>query len=118
MVALQQKLASGRNVVMDGRDIGTTVLPKADLKIFLSASVEERARRRLAEFMQKGHGLTLDAVIAELKQRDHIDSTREVSSLCKADDAVEIDTTDLSIEQVVERVLALVVRRENGVQGP
>ena len=72
----------------------------------------------MAEFMQKGHGLTLDAVIAELKQRDHIDSTREVSSLCKADDAVEIDTTDLSIEQVVERVLALVVRRENGVQGP
>ncbi|HHX02292.1 MAG TPA: (d)CMP kinase [Firmicutes bacterium] len=115
MVALQQELASGCNVVMDGRDIGTTVLPKAELKIFLSASVEERAKRRLAELVQKGHRLTLEAVIADIKKRDHIDSTRAISPLRMAEDAVEIDTTDLSVDQVVEEILALVVRRENRV---
>lgn len=115
MVALQQELAEGRNVVMDGRDIGTTVLPNAELKIFLSASVEERARRRLNELAAKGYDLTLAKVIADLKQRDHIDSTRAVSPLRKAEDAVEIDTTDLSIDQVVERILALVAWRETHV---
>jgi len=111
MVALQQELAKGRNVVMDGRDIGTTVLPSAELKIFLSASMEERARRRLAEMLAKGHDLTMEMVITDLKQRDLIDSTREVSPLRKADDAVEIDTTHLTIDEVVAQILALAGRR-------
>lgn len=115
MVKLQQELAKSQDVVMDGRDITTTVLPDAELKIYLNASVEERAKRRLLELKSKGHPVELDDLITQINQRDRLDSTRKVSPLRKAEDAVEIDTTMLTIDQVVERILALAVRRENRV---
>ncbi|HHT36202.1 MAG TPA: (d)CMP kinase [Firmicutes bacterium] len=115
MVRMQQQLAAANNVVMDGRDIGTTVLPDADVKVFLCASVEERARRRYNELVAKGHDLDFGKLVSDLKQRDHLDSTRAVSPLRKADDAVEIDTTDLTVAEVVEQVLKLAARREKSV---
>jgi len=115
MVDLQRRLAASTDVVMDGRDIGTTVLPQADVKVFLTASTEERARRRCAELVQQGYEVNLNDLAADIQKRDHLDMTREVSPLRKADDAVEIDTTHLSIDQVVDRVLELVARREKRV---
>ncbi|EIJ78701.1 cytidylate kinase [Bacillus methanolicus PB1] len=111
MVKRQQKLASGGGVVMDGRDIGTHVLPHAEVKIFLLASVEERAQRRHQENLQKGFSSNLEKLKEEIAKRDKIDSEREVAPLRKADDAFEIDTTSLSIEQVVDKIMALVEER-------
>lgn len=111
MVKRQQELASGGGVVMDGRDIGTHVLPKAEVKIFLLASVEERAQRRHQENLQKGFSSNLEKLKEEIAKRDKIDSEREVAPLRKADDAYEIDTTSLSIEQVVDKIMALAEER-------
>ncbi|WP_059170974.1 (d)CMP kinase [Bacillus sp. FJAT-27445] len=111
MVRRQQKLASMGGVVMDGRDIGTQVLPNAEVKVFLLASVEERAIRRHTENLQKGFQSDLDILKKEIATRDKLDSEREVAPLVKAEDAFEIDTTSLSIEDVVERIMALVKER-------
>lgn len=111
MVALQQQLGVAGNVVMDGRDIGTTVLPNAELKIFLQASVEERARRRLIDLSAQGYDLTFEGLITQIRARDHQDSTRKVSPLCKAIDAIEVDTTSQEIDEVVEIILSLARRR-------
>ncbi|MFC3038944.1 (d)CMP kinase [Virgibacillus xinjiangensis] len=105
MVRRQQELASDRGVVMDGRDIGTHVLPEAEVKIFLVATVEERAKRRYEENLKKGFTSSMDELKEEIAQRDQIDSEREASPLLKAADAKEIDTTSLTIEQVAERIL-------------
>ncbi|GAA0599754.1 (d)CMP kinase [Virgibacillus siamensis] len=105
MVKRQQKLAEKRGVVMDGRDIGTHVLPNAEVKIFLIATVEERARRRHEENLKKGFSSDLDTLKKEIEQRDLIDSKREASPLLKADDAIEIDTTSITIDEVAERIL-------------
>lgn len=111
MVKRQQELASGGGVVMDGRDIGTHVLPHAEVKIFLLASVEERAQRRHQENLQKGFSSNLEKLKEEIAKRDKIDSEREVAPLRKADDAFEIDTTSLSIEQVVDKIMTLAEER-------
>ena len=111
MVDLQRQLGQSGDVVMDGRDIGTTVLPNAEIKFFLQASVEERAKRRLAELERQGHSITLPDLIEQIKERDYNDSTRKVSPLRKADDAYDIDTTLLSIREVVDIILCLVARR-------
>ncbi|PBB05476.1 (d)CMP kinase [Salimicrobium humidisoli] len=111
MVNRQQKMIAGQNVVMDGRDIGTKVIPEADLKIFMIASVEERARRRYEENKRSGYESDLEVLMEEIKRRDDIDSTRTASPLVKAKDAVEVDTTSLSIDNVVERILDLVNER-------
>ncbi|MBB5172912.1 (d)CMP kinase [Texcoconibacillus texcoconensis] len=108
MLKRQQQLAQNGYTVMDGRDIGTAVLPDAKVKIFLSASVEERARRRHQENVQKGEDSNLDTLIEEIRKRDQIDSERDVAPLVKADDAIEIDTTDRSIEQVTAEILTIV----------
>ncbi|WP_174613617.1 (d)CMP kinase [Virgibacillus ihumii] len=105
MVKRQQKLAAKRGVVMDGRDIGTHVLPNAEVKIFLIATVEERAQRRHKENLQKGFSSDLETLKKEIEQRDLIDSKREASPLLKADDAIEIDTTSITIAEVAERIL-------------
>lgn len=105
MVARQQQLAKARGVVMDGRDIGTKVIPDAEVKIFLIASVEERAKRRHVENLKKGFPSDLENLKLEIEKRDFIDSEREASPLVKADDAIEIDTTSLSIEEVADRIL-------------
>ncbi|MGE5704394.1 MAG: (d)CMP kinase [Clostridia bacterium] len=105
MLHLQRRLADEGNVIMDGRDIGTHVLPDADVKIFLTASIEERASRRLTELKQKGVETTLDELIAEIAERDKRDSEREVAPLRKAEDAVLVDTTGRSINEIVEQIL-------------
>ncbi|MEH7883127.1 (d)CMP kinase [Bacillus sp. JJ1609] len=111
MVKRQQIFAKDGGVVMDGRDIGTHVLPNAEVKIFLLASVEERAQRRHAENTQKGFHSDLEQLKAEISARDKIDSEREVAPLKKADDAVVIDTTSLSIADVVEKIMELALER-------
>lgn len=111
MVARQQKFASDGGVVMDGRDIGTHVLPHAEVKIFLLASVEERALRRHNENLSKGFPSNLDQLKQEIQLRDKLDSEREAAPLKKAEDAFELDTTSLSINQVVDKILALAYER-------
>lgn len=113
MVDLQQKAAIGKKVVMDGRDIGTIVLPKADLKIFLTANIEERAKRRYAEHALKGSVQNMGQVIEDIKVRDIKDSTRKESPLKKADDAHELDTTYLTIEEVVNKIIKMIQKKEN-----
>jgi CMP/dCMP kinase len=111
MVLRQQELATGGGVVMDGRDIGTFVLPKAEVKIFLLASVEERAQRRHLENIQKGYPSDFEKLKEEIATRDKIDSEREVAPLQKAKDAIEIDTTSLSIQDVVDRIVHIAQER-------
>ncbi|MHC0036098.1 (d)CMP kinase [Pseudoneobacillus sp. C159] len=111
MVKRQQELAANGGVVMDGRDIGTFVLPNAEVKIFLLASVEERAQRRHLENIQKGYPSDLIKLKEEIATRDKIDSEREVAPLKKAKDAVEIDTTSLSIQDVVDRIVKISLER-------
>ncbi len=111
MVRRQQEFASGGGVVMDGRDIGTHVIPDAEVKVFLLASVEERALRRHAENLEKGFTSNLSQLMEEIARRDKIDSEREIAPLKKADDAIEMDTTSLTIEDVVEKIMDLVHER-------
>ena len=109
MVELQREIASKNSVVMDGRDIGTFVLPDADFKFFLTASAEERARRRYLEQVEKGMaGFTLEDVRRDMEYRDLNDSSREFAPLKKAPDALEIDTTDMSVSQVAEKILNVI----------
>ena len=108
IVALQKEIGKQGSIVMDGRDIGTVVMPDADWKIFLQASVEERARRRQKELEKNGHPVDIIELEEQLRKRDHFDSTRDNSPLKKSDDAVEVDTTFLEIDEVVEKVLGLI----------
>ena len=107
LVDLQQELAKRYDVVMDGRDIGTVVLPHADLKIFLTASVEVRARRRFLEYQEKGIPCDLEALKEDIAQRDYNDSHRENSPLRRAEDAIEVDSSDLTIQEVTDVVIHL-----------
>ncbi len=104
LVVKQQEIAEAGGVVMDGRDIGTVVLPDAQVKIFLVASVEERARRRYKENTEKGLRMDFEVLKREIEQRDYLDSHREESPLKQAEDAICVDTTGLTIEQVVSRI--------------
>jgi CMP/dCMP kinase len=109
LVQLQRELAAGQgSIVVEGRDIGTVVLPAADVKIFLTASAEERALRRNDQNIASGLGDDYEAVLADVKRRDHLDSTRAVSPLRAADDALVVDTSDMSEPQVVAHLLDLV----------
>ncbi len=114
MVECQRELGNAGGVVMDGRDIGTVVFPQAELKIFLVASLEERARRRLAELGASAANITLDEMCAQLRERDRQDSEREISPLTKATDAIEIDTSSLSIDEQVSQILAFAEERTKG----
>ena len=99
LVALQQEMGRQKGIVMDGRDIGTTVFPDAELKIFVTASAATRAQRRVDELRAKGVSVDFDEVVANIVKRDHIDQTRKESTLQKADDAIELDNSTLTIEQ-------------------
>ena len=101
LVNLQRKISNNKNVILDGRDIGTVVFPNAKVKIFLVATAEERARRRYNEFLEKKTEITYEEVLKSIKERDHIDSTRDESPFVKADDAIELDSTNLTIDDVV-----------------
>lgn len=102
LVDLQREISKGKSVILDGRDIGTVVFPNGDVKIFLVASPEERAKRRLKEYEEKGVEADYESVLASIKERDYLDSTRKESPLKKAEDAHEIDSSTMSIDEVVE----------------
>ena len=108
LVSLQQKLAATSEVIMDGRDIGTVVFPNAQLKIFLTASVEERALRRYKELMAKGQDVDLAQLKEDIASRDKQDSERAISPLRQAEDALLLDTSHMNIEQVTAKILHLV----------
>ena len=113
MVKLQRNFAKNNNIVMEGRDIGSIVLPDAELKIFLTGSKEERAKRRMLDLINKGKVVTLEEVIELINKRDELDTTREISPLIKTEDMIEIDTTNLDKDGVVKRALELV--KEKGL---
>lgn len=104
LVDLQREISKGKSVILDGRDIGTVVFPNGDVKIFLVASPEERAKRRLKEYEEKGIEADYESVLASIKERDYLDSTRKESPLKKAEDAHEIDSSTMSIDEVVEAI--------------
>ena len=106
LVELQRKMGQKKSVIMDGRDICEVVLPDAEYKYYLTATAEERARRRTAELIEKGQQVNFEQVLADIQQRDYNDMNREITPLKKADDAVEIDSTDMSIEEVVNFICA------------
>lgn len=108
---LQRSLAEKNNVLMDGRDIGTVVLPNAQVKIFLTASAEERARRRCLELEQKGEPVTYEEVLADIQKRDYQDSHREIAPLVPAEDAVIVDTSNCDLEGAVEQILQIVYKK-------
>ena len=97
----QREIGKRSDVILDGRDVGTHIFPDAKYKFFLNASAQERGRRRYQELIDKGQSVVLEEIIEDIKKRDYIDSTREVAPLVKADDAIEVDTTSLTIDQVV-----------------
>jgi cytidylate kinase len=107
LVEQQQIMGKDKGIVMDGRDIGTVVFPEAELKLFMTASAETRAKRRYEELIDSGHNLTYEDVLENVTTRDHIDSTREDSPLVKAKDAIEIDNSDLTIEEQLKAILNL-----------
>ena len=105
LVALQQELAKTTDVIMDGRDIGTVVLPNADVKIFLTASVECRAKRRFDELVAKGENPDYDKIAKDIEERDYRDSHREISPLKQAEDAILVDSSEMTIDEVVETII-------------
>ena len=114
LLGLQRKLAKEHNVIMDGRDIGTTVLPHADLKIYLTATPEDRARRRFDEYLSKGVSVDYDKLLNDIKQRDYDDSHREISPLRRAEDAKLVDTSGNTLEESLELMEAM-IRRHLGI---
>ena len=112
LLDLQRNVAKEHSCVMDGRDIGTVVLPKANKKFYLTASPEIRAERRWKELLEKGEKISLEQVLMEVKERDHRDSTRAIAPLKKAEDAIEIDSSNLSISEVVDKMLSYCVGSE------
>jgi cytidylate kinase len=112
LIEIQRAFARDRGVVMEGRDIGTVVFPNAPLKIFLKADVEERARRRLKQDAHEGREATLERTAYEIGRRDQLDAERKISPLVRASDAVEVDSTHLLADQVVEQILALARSRQ------
>lgn len=111
MARLQRQLGEEGGVILEGRDIGTVVFPDAEAKFFLSASVEERGRRRYEELREKGMDITLDATVRQVAQRDEQDEQREHAPLCKAEDAVDIDSTGLTIDQVLDTMEEIISAR-------
>ncbi len=113
LVAKQQEIGQAGNVVMDGRDIGTQVFPNAELKFFMDADAEERGKRRYLELKEKNMDVDLENIIAEIKQRDHEDKTRAISPLRPAEDAIEVDTTKFTIEEVIDQVMEQINLKQN-----
>ncbi len=116
LLDLQRNMAEKHNIVMDGRDIGTVILPNAQVKIFMTASAEERANRRLKEHLQKGQNISYEEILKEINERDYNDSHRAAAPLKKADDAVELDTSDLDIDGAVSAVLEIIDQKLNALR--
>jgi cytidylate kinase len=115
MVQLQRKISNNKNVVMDGRDVGTVIFPSARFKFYITASVEERAERRYNELKQKGYDAEIQDIRSQIEKRDHIDSTRSDSPLTVASDAVVIDTTGKSVEEVLNEVIENIELKGGGI---
>lgn len=113
LLEIQRKIAQGKNVIMEGRDIGTVVFPNANVKIYLDASPEERAKRRLKQNQEKGIKTSFEEVLKNIIDRDKRDSTREVAPLKQAEDAIYVDSTNMTIEEVVEEIIRIVKRGNN-----
>lgn len=111
LLEIQRKIAEGKNVIMEGRDIGTTVFPNADVKIYLDATPEERARRRVLQNKEKGIETSYEEVLENIKDRDYRDSNREIAPLRKAEDAIYIDSSDMTIEEVVNKVIDIINKK-------
>lgn len=111
LLDLQRQLAHENNVIMDGRDIGTVVLPNADVKLFLTASVEKRAERRYKELLEKNEKIVYNDIIKDIVRRDYQDEHREIAPLKKAEDAVLVDTSELSFEESVDTIIKLIEER-------
>lgn len=111
LVALQRKMGEKHNIIMDGRDIGSVVFPKADVKFFMTASAEERARRRYDELKNKGEDTSFDVVLENVKSRDHLDTTRKHSPLVQTEDAIVIDNTNLTRDEQFEKMLSIIKSR-------
>ncbi len=105
LVALQRGMGEHKSIIMDGRDIGTNVLKDAEYKFYMTATAEERAMRRFKELIEKGEDVEYDTVLEDIRRRDYNDMHRELNPLCKADDAIEIDTTKMNIDEVVDYIL-------------
>jgi cytidylate kinase len=108
LLELQRKLAASANVVMDGRDIGTVVLPNADVKVYLTASVEVRAQRRYKELIEKGQAADLEKIKKDVEERDYRDMNRDIAPLRQAEDAVLVDSSDMTIDESVQAILDLI----------
>ena len=108
LVEIQRGMGARKSVIMDGRDIGTNVLKDAEYKIYLTASAEERANRRFKELQEKGEDQSYEEVLADIKARDHNDMTRELNPLRKADDAIEVDSTSMTIDEVVDAIIGYI----------
>lgn len=115
LVEQQQEMGMNKGVVMDGRDIGTVVFPNAELKLFMNASAETRAQRRFDELIKRGDSVTFDEILKNVEYRDHIDSTRDDSPLTKADDAIEIDNSNLTLEEQFDKIYSIVQKKLNTV---
>lgn len=113
LLDLQRDIASKNDIIMDGRDIGTVILPNADVKIFMTASAEERANRRYKELIEKGQNVVYEDILNDINQRDYNDSHRATAPLKKADDAIELDTSDMSIDEVVEKISDIICAKAN-----
>jgi len=111
LTEMQRRICRGRKIIVDGRDIGTVVLPNAHLKIFLTASFEERVRRRMKELKEKGMNVSREEIEEEVRKRDTQDSERETAPLRRAEDAIEIDTTNLTIEEVVSQIENMILEK-------
>ncbi|MBC3758839.1 (d)CMP kinase [Hyunsoonleella sp. SJ7] len=116
LVKIQKQLGKDKGVVMDGRDIGTVVFPNAELKIFMIASAAKRAKRRYKELMERGDNITYESVLKNVTERDYIDTHREDSPLVKAKDAIEIDNSDLTLEEQYSKILSLVNMTLEGIE--
>lgn len=116
LFSLQQNIAKENNIIMDGRDIGTVVLPNADVKIFLTATAEERANRRYKELSEKGDSSTYDEVLKDIIQRDYNDTHRDIAPLKKADDAVEVDSTNLTLDEAVDEIYRIITEKTGSVK--
>ena len=113
LLELQRSFAKRDNVIMDGRDIGTVVLPSAQVKIFLTASPEKRARRRVLQLQEKGEQADFDKILFDIVQRDYNDSNRKTAPLKAADDAITLDTSELTLEESVDRIISII--KENTI---
>lgn len=113
LLEIQRNIAKGKNVIMEGRDIGTVVFPNANVKIYLDATAEERARRRVLQNKEKGIESSYEEVLNGIKERDERDSNRKIAPLKKAEDAIYVDSTNLNIEQVVEKIIEIINDKKN-----